>query len=262
MYKVALLGRDIKYTQSPRIHGAVASALGVELEFDVADVTFDRFEREVERLLDTCDGFYVTKPYKTEAARLFGADGAVNLVRSRDRAAFNTDGTGFVSALDRNFDGWRKSVNGALVLGAGGAAFATSKALSSLGKKVYVLNRTLRHALTLCAQTGAELYVNQPAELVVNCTSLGWNGEDVLRALCVLPSFAYAFDTVYVKEGTPFLRRCGACGARVCDGTDMLVYQAIAGDKLLFGSDADAEEVYEKTMNFLSGGTDGEDIGA
>ena len=95
------------------------------------------------------------------------------------------------------------------------------------------------------------MYVNQPAELIVNCTSLGFNGEDVLRELCVLPDFKYAFDLVYGAGNTPFLYRCGADGARTANGKDMLILQAIEGDKILLGRDWDVMSVFSKVRDIL-----------
>ncbi|MDE7107569.1 MAG: hypothetical protein K2O39_04525, partial [Clostridiales bacterium] len=151
----------------------------------------------------------------------------------------------FMRALDRNFNGWRDKVKSALVLGTGGAACAVVKALTAVGKKAYVLGRSNVNAARLATRfDGAELYANQQAELIVNCTPLGFGGEDALSAFCILPSFGFAFDLVY-SVTTPFLRRNLSGGAQVADGTDMLIYQAIEGDKILLNGAFDIEKVYE-----------------
>lgn len=252
MIKAALIGSGIGYTKSPEVHAAIAKAVGEELAFDVVDVDAGAFGVAAEKLLRECDGFFVTKPYKTDIKRHLDRVNTacgVNFVKCRERAGFNTDGAGFMRALGRAF-GDTKGIESALVLGAGGAAYSVAEALISSGRRVYVLNRTLMSAVKLCSALGAELYTNQSAELVVNCTSVGTNGEDVLTALCVLPKFEYAFDLVYATK-TPFLTRCAKEGARVADGRDMLVYQAIEGDKMLFGKDLDTEETFEKVDKIL-----------
>lgn len=272
MLKTALLGRDIGYTRSPEIHRAISECIGQESTFDVFDVKYDTLAYTVEKLLAEYDGFFVTKPYKTEIARYVfdisgkpdkveqnyekytaGVGGAINLVRSRDGAVFNTDGTGFIRALDRDFASWRTNVEAAVVLGAGGAAYAVSRVLTELGKKVYILNRTLKNTARLLASVvGTELYINRPAQLIVNCTSVGQNGEDVLRALCVLPQFEYAFDLIYTCE-TPFIRRCRACGVKTASGNDMLVYQAIEGNAILSGTSIETETVFDCVIKKLAG---------
>lgn len=254
MYRAALLGRDISYTRSPEIHGAIAKVLGIEMDFRVVDVPYDRLDAAAEDLMRDCDGFFITKPYKNDIKNYLDkteTQCGVNFVRCCDRTGFNTDGSGFLRALDRAFRG-AQNISAALVLGSGGAAYSVAEALIKRGKRVYVLNRTLMNAAKLCATLGAELYVNQPAELIVNCTSVGLHGEDVLTDLCVLPEFEYAYDLIYSPPETPFLRRCKASGAKAENGRDMLIYQAVEGDKILTGKDFDVQEVFEAVNNLLN----------
>ena len=256
MIKLALIGYDIGYTRSPEVHRAIGEALGEEICFDVFDIAADGLDSSTEKLFVGYDGFFITKPYKNDIKRYLSEVNTkcgVNLVRCKDKAGYNTDGVGFIRALDGAFDGWRSKVNSALVLGAGGAAYSVTEALIAAGKKVYVLNRTMLNAAKLTRALGAELYVNQPAELVVNCTSLGLHGEDSLAGLCVLPEFDYAYDLIYSPPETPFLRRCKAAGARTANGRDMLVYQAIEGDLLLLGRQADVNDIFIKADKILRG---------
>ncbi|MCM1368136.1 MAG: shikimate dehydrogenase [Roseburia sp.] len=253
MYKSALLGRDISYTRSPEIHSAIAGVLGITIDFRVADVPYDRLDTAVAGLLSDCDGFFITKPYKQDIKRYLDRTETrcgVNFVRCGDKTGFNTDGAGFMRALERAFGG-AAEINSVLVLGSGGAAYSVAEALVNAGKRVFVLNRTLMHSAKLCAALGAEMYVNQPAELIVNCTSAGLHGEDVLNELCVMPDFEYAYDLIYSPPETPFLRRCKASGAKTCNGRDMLVYQAIEGDRILTGKDFDVQSVFEAVNRSL-----------
>lgn len=256
MYKAALLGRDIGYTKSPAVHAAIAKAIGEEIVFDVVDVPYDELDGTVRRLLSDHDGFYITKPYKHDVKPLipsYKTECGVNFVDCKEGCGYNTDGIGFLRAMDLRLDGWRDNVKSALVLGAGGAAYAVCEALIKLGKEVYVLNRTMLNAAKLCKTVGAKIYLNQPAELVVNATSLGLNGEDAMATLCVLPEFKYAYDLIYSPPSTSFLRRNKMAGAVVANGADMLVFQAIEGDKLLTKRDYDVFDVFGKTMEILNG---------
>ncbi len=258
MFKAALLGRDISYTRSPAVHKAIAQALGIEIDFEVCDVMLDMLDCAAERLLSSTDGFFITKPYKNDIKRYLDSVDTrcgVNFVHCREKRGYNTDGVGFISSLDGSFPFWRDEVNSALVLGAGGAAYAVTEALINAGKKVYVLNRTVMNAAKMCAALGAEIYLNQPAELIVNCTSLGLKGEDALYSMCVLPEFKYGFDLIYSPEVTPLLKRLADAGCKTKNGADMLVYQAIAGDKILFGADVppfDTEEVFKEVNKILN----------
>lgn len=255
MMKTALIGRNISYTLSPKVHTAISKQIGEVIDFEVIDIPYDSLESTVHGLIGSHDGFFVTKPYKNDVKKYLNCDivGGVNVVRSQDCAAFNTDGNGFIRALDRNFGGWRDKVNSALVLGAGGAAYSVASALTSLGKKVYVLNRTLMHALKVCSLVkNTELYANQDAELVINCTSVGTNYEDVLKTLCVMPKFDYAYDLIYAVGDTPFMRRVRAAGGQAANGLDMLIYQAIEGDAILLEKQLDIERIFEQVKKELT----------
>lgn len=256
MYKAALLGRDIGYTRSPAVHRAISQVLGVEMSFEVVDVTLDKLDGAVEKLFKSVDGFFITKPYKNDIKRYLETVNTrcgVNFVTCGNKSGYNTDGVGFISSLDGKFPAWRNEVDSALVLGAGGAAYAVTEALQNAGKKVYVLNRTVMNAAKLCSALGAEMYLNQPTELIVNCTSLGLHGEDALYSMCVMPEFKYGFDLIYSSD-TPFLKRLRNAGCKTENGMNMLVYQAIAGDRILFGNSLpqfDTEEVFKKASAIL-----------
>lgn len=254
MYKLALLGRDIGYTRSPEVHRAIARAVDMDERFDVFDVKYDELMGAIDMLTSEYDGFFVTTPYKQTVKQFITGErgGAINVVRSRDRAVFDTDGIGFILALDGSFSGWREKVNDVLVMGAGGAAHSVAAALVKNGKRVYVLDRTTMNAARLASShSGVTLYTNQPTELAVNCTSVGRNGEDILKTLCVLPEFDYAFDLVYADGGTRFLRRAATNGAHVADGKDMLIYQAAEGVKLITGEDFDTQSVFAQVKRIL-----------
>lgn len=254
MKKAALLGRDIGYTRSPEVHAAIAEAIGEKIRFDVFDTPYDKLDDVVPRLLAEYDGFYITKPYKNDVKRYLkkiNTRCGVNFVCGGE--GYNTDGPGFVCALDRAFADWRSDVSAAVVLGAGGAAYAVTEALKTAGKSVYVLNRTAMNAAKLCGALGAELYLNQPAELIVNCTTMGLHGEDAMSALCVMPTFKYAYDLIYSPPETPFLRRNAKEGSKTSNGGDMLIFQAIEGDKMLFGKQFDTQAVFDKVSTILGG---------
>lgn len=255
MIRSALIGRDIGYTRSPEVHAAIAKAMGIEMTFDVVDVDYDRFSGAVNELLKYRDCFFITKPYKNEVKRFLkkiNTECGVNFVTCSDGQGYNTDGLGFVRALDAAFPDWGTTVDAALILGAGGAAYAVAEALISRGKKAYVLNRTLMNAAKLCNTLGAELYLNQPAQMIVNCTTLGLHGEDALHSMCVSPeNFSYAFDLIYSPEVTPFMKRCEEAGARTANGKDMLILQAIEGDIIASGIKADVFKIFDAVKEIL-----------
>ena len=64
--------------------------------------------------------------------------------------------------------------------------------------------------------------------------------------------FEFAFDLIYDPPETPFLRRLSGAGAKTSGGLDMLVYQAIAGDKILIG-EFDDDAAYAAAATALKG---------
>src|SRR5262249_30483242 len=96
-------------------------------------------------------GANITMPHKQAAARAADRcdENAANVWRweaDGTISAFNTDGAGFIDALDDGASGWRGRVKRALILGAGGAALAIGAALSPHVDTVHFANRTHERA--------------------------------------------------------------------------------------------------------------------
>ena len=132
-------------------------------------------------------GANVTIPHKqaalaladraSEAARAIGAANTLTFGADGTIAAENTDAPGLIAALGQ-LTGLpaRPSV---LVLGAGGSARAAVWALREAGaREVSVWNRTPERATELARELGARaVAAPAPAELLVNCTSVGLAGN-------------------------------------------------------------------------------------
>jgi shikimate dehydrogenase len=182
-------------------------------------------------------GVNVTIPHKEAALQLADratetarAVGAANTLTFEDGEihADNTDVTGFLSALTMSaYD------RTALVLGAGGSARAVVYALKQAGaREIRVWNRTPDRAQALAdefnVRTGAA-----PAEIVVNCTSVGLHDpEDTFKALPLaadeMGAGRLVVDLVYRHGGTFLLNVAKANGAAVVDGLEILVAQGAA----------------------------------
>jgi shikimate dehydrogenase len=182
-------------------------------------------------------GINVTIPHKeaallladvaTETARAVGAANTLTFEDGRIHAE-NTDVTGFLSALGRSvYD------RTALVLGAGGSARAVIYGLKQAGtREVRVWNRTPDRAEALAEEFGVTVSA-EPAEIVVNCTSIGLhNPEETFKALPVnadeMGAGRLVVDLVYRHGGTRLLNVAKANGAEVVDGLEILVAQGAA----------------------------------
>ena len=107
MLKLAVVGKDVSRSDSPRMHGFILRKMGTECVYDKISVPPQEFSARAEPLFAAYDAFNVTIPFKEEIvsrlAKLEGdahVFGAVNTVVTRTRTGYNTDGAGFLLMLE------------------------------------------------------------------------------------------------------------------------------------------------------------------
>jgi shikimate dehydrogenase len=249
-------GHPVAHSRSPLIHGHWLRELGIDGSYGRIDIAPSDIRAFIAGLPGS--GFVggnVTIPHKEAAfetvSRRDGeaeAVGAVNTlwIENGKVCGGNTDAIGFAANLDDRAPGWRER-DRALVLGAGGAARAVVHAILSAGyTRVDITNRTPARAQELADLFGARVRAHgndavdmllSAADLVVNTTSLGMDGEASLPAdVAALPDHALVTDIVYVPLETPFLRAASARGLKTVDGLGMLLHQAVPGFERWFGT--------------------------
>jgi shikimate dehydrogenase len=225
------------------MHNAALAAVGL------TDWRYVRLPLPPERFAETVRalpaagfaGVNVTIPHKaaalaladeaTDAAREIGAANTLTFSGGRIHAD-NTDAPGFLDALPAGYDVAGRT---ALVLGAGGSARAVVWALHRAGaREVAIWNRTPERARALAAELGGRaVTAAEPADIVVNCTSVGLSGgEAAFKAFPLdadsLGAGRLVVDLVYAVGGTQFLEAARARGAGVVDGLEILVAQGAA----------------------------------
>lgn len=230
------------------MHDAAFAAHGIDAGFELRAIE----PNEVGPFFDQARGpdwlgFGVTAPYKQVAMQYLdeiepgaAAIGAVNNGLRLDDGTlvgFNTDASGFISAVDSM--GVSVAGNTAVVFGAGGAARAVVWALLDAGaESVFVANRTADRARDLAGSLGAYGTVvagslDDPllpvalgsAALAVNATTVGMTVDEVAFDVTPLPQKALVFDLVYVPPETPLVREATHRGLAVCNGLEMLIRQ-------------------------------------
>ncbi|MDE7172003.1 MAG: shikimate dehydrogenase, partial [Oscillospiraceae bacterium] len=197
-------------------------------------------------------GFNATMPHKEDLIPLLDeidptaqVMGAVNTVCLREGkwVGFNTDGGGFIAALEHEL---HVSPAGKTVtlLGAGGVAKASAYALVRAGaERVYVCNRTPERAEALCSMdpsgclTPARFDPDtlrsraKQSALLVNCTNLGMEGCPSqfvdFSFLDALPNGAAVYDQIYHPAETALIREARRRGLNAENGLSMLVWQAV-----------------------------------
>ena len=150
--------------------------------------------------------------------------------------ADNFDGVGLVNDIQGNL-GVSLSGRRVLLLGAGGAARgALLPLLAQKPSPLLLVNRTLVKAASLVAQcrdrgpiksASYEELAGTRFDIVVNATSASMAGESLPLPPSVFDSAGLAYELLYGKGLTPFMRQAQAAGvARLADGVGMLVEQA------------------------------------
>ncbi|MDH4061753.1 MAG: shikimate dehydrogenase [Aquincola sp.] len=245
--RYAVIGNPIAHSKSPLIHTAFARALGEDIEYTRIEGPLDGFAAAALAFRDALGkGLNVTVPFKVqafelatdrhEAARIAGAANALKFTGSRIEAE-NFDGVGLVHDIERNLG---VSLRGrrVLCLGAGGAVRgAVPPILARATTEVVIANRTVATAQTLAGQFSArgrvtacgytDLAHEQGFDVVINGTSASLNAVLPPVPAAVFGNAALAYDMVYGKGLTPFLRLAREAGAARCaDGVGMLVEQA------------------------------------
>ena len=261
MKKFALLGHDIGYSLSPKIHDCIYRYFGTDASYTLLSVPREELPAAVD-VLRSYDGFNVTKPYKLEILRYLDEDksgiGTVNTVVSDNGrlTGYTTDGFGFM----RHFEMAYGSPRGrrCLVLGAGGVARIIVPELVAAGADVAVFNRTEARAAELAGEFGcsalrrAETAGYRP-HIVVNCTSCGLKrGENPLPPIDKT-ELEFAYDTIYSPPVTDFMKSCAPV-ARTENGLGMLILQAIKADEYLLKIDtmSDINTLYGEIKKEIS----------
>lgn len=266
MTKAAVVGHPIAHSKSPVIHNYWIKAYGMEGSYEAVDIAPDNLKDGIQRLIDGgYAGFNVTVPHKEEVLKLCDevahnaeAIGAVNTVVIEDGKlrGMNTDSFGFLHNIWDTEPDFEFTDKIAVIIGAGGAARAVTSALISeqIGH-VYILNRTRERAEIICKEMGFGIdlikvfdwdersEILAEADLLVNTTSLGMNGQPPLNlSLDKLSEDALVNDIVYAPLHTELLQTAQMRGNDFVSGIGMLIHQARPAFKEWFGLLPDVTE--------------------
>ncbi len=242
----AVFGNPIAHSRSPAIHAAFAAAGGEDLRYEARLAPVDGFAAAIAEFVAAGGrGANVTVPFKEEAyllsdrlsARAARA-GAVNTLTFRDGEVHgdNTDGAGLVRDIAGNL-AFPLAGRRILLLGAGGAARGVvAPLLAERPASLHIANRSADKARQLAAAFAdlapleggsfGEL-AGKRFDLVINATSASLSGASLPLPVGLFAPGALAYDMMYGKGETPFLRLAREQGAaRGADGLGMLVEQA------------------------------------
>jgi len=265
-----LLGDPVDHSLSPVIWNTAFTATGINAVYLAFRVVPSELETALNGLRAAgVSGLNVTRPHKEEAFRLCtehrGAAaeiGAVNTVwfPGKEIVGTNTDADSFYELL--------QTLPGAervLLLGAGGAARAILWALCQRETPVvYWTNRT-GNRLKTPFQTGHTQVIPtvwedrglsnavHRADIIVNATSLGWHPDDRLDVLNEIDGAGTLYIDMNYGTTSRLLKSAREAGARVIDGSELLIRQAVAAFSLVTGQKAPEGVMRSAVTNLIRG---------
>lgn len=269
---VGVFGDPVDDNPTGVMEEAAFNACGLDYRYITLKVTNEDFDDAMKAIKAFhMRGVNLTMPHKirvipkldklSKAAKIIGA---VNTIVVRDDGTLfgeNTDGKGFVQALENK--GITLNGKNILIFGAGGAARAISVECALAGaKKMTIVNRTLERAVELAkvvstntdAQTTAlewtkEYKVPDDVDILINATCVGFapnisekpdiDYDSIHEGLVVC-------DVVFNPCESLFLKEAKARGALTVNGLGMLACQGAMNFTLWTGKEAPLDVMEEQ----------------
>lgn len=269
--KFGLIGYPLGHSLSKVIHEAGFRSLGINATYDILETPPDNLVYRIKWLkTNGYKGFNVTIPLKLPVslfvnevdnyADLARAVNTVYIDADKSLKAYNTDVTGFKMAIPSDIDLRGKKVG---ILGTGGAAHAACVALTECGvEEIAFFTRNIPNSIELMNYVRRKFpsinfnvyQIENIRNLVeysmlVNTTPIGMLGKagDMMpvdsRALETLSRDAVVYDVIYNPKKTVLIKAAEKLGLRTITGLDMLIYQAVAAQKLWFKQTPDWKDM-------------------
>ena len=273
----AVIGDPVSHSLSPRIMNSAFAATGVDAVYVALPVREQDAAQAMEMIRRFgLAGVNVTMPlkqaivpYLDQLAPTARQVGAANCVVNNQGilTGHNTDCTGFRLSLAAHFAAAPETV---FLLGAGGAARAIAAELVRWGcRNLVISNRSFDKAEQLAAifadQTACNITVLpwacaqweeqlSRADLLVNATSLGMGGNGSVAEL--LPWQAISrkpviYETIYNPLDTDLLVQARQHRFSVVEGTELLLWQAVAGFEIWTGLTAPVDVMRQNLLRGL-----------
>lgn len=239
---LALIGKNIKHSLSPLIHNYLINYYKLDMVYVVFDLN-EKFENFYEFFKNSSNfpGCNITIPYKESAYNL--ADNinelareikAVNTLKHENEiiTGYNTDIFGFLYTLEKIICFNMESKN-VVILGSGGTAKTAIYALKDKVAGITIVSRSrskIEHLLSENIKwkefkNNKECLKFYDADIIINTTPLGINGESIDINWDVLKKELAIFDLIYFD--TPLILDAKKRGFNCSNGKNMLIYQAL-----------------------------------
>lgn len=262
----AVFGHPVAHSLSPRIHADFGRQFGISLQYEAIEAEPWQLSAALADFAAAGGrGANLTLPHKQTGLAMCAslsprarAAGAVNtLLREAEGwHGDNTDGAGLVRDLtERNALDLRGRRT--LLLGAGGAAHGVAPELLDAGVgELFIVNRDPAKADALADTLGQPGRVHSrywddlaslgAFDMIINATSAGRAGSELLLPFGIAGSRSAAVDLSYGEAAIPFIAWARGAGCTHCiDGLGMLVEQAALAFELWHGKHPDTQAIYQ-----------------
>ncbi len=280
---LAVIGDPVAHSKSPQMHNPALAAAGIDGCYIRLHLRKDEVAVALPRMAKLgFQGVNVTIPHKlaalraaTEVGPLPRMMGAVNTLCFEGETihGWNTDGPGFVRAVEEAFGTAVSGLRVAIIGAGGGAGRAVAVQCASEGcPRLVLVNRTLAKVealreemiglltgvqdLRTCAWQAATMATElAEVDLIVNATSLGMKPDDApVVPGDLLTSDHLVYDMVYSGGQTRFLADAATAGARGADGQAMLLHQGAIAFEHWFQAAAPIEAMRAGLLGSDAGG--------
>lgn len=272
----AVIGDPVTHSISPKIFEFLSVKLGFPINYQKVNLTTKQLPNGLYTLSQlNFLGCNVTIPHKEKVIPLLNRleghaqkIGAVNVIKNQrgKLSGFNTDFMGVLETFNEHNISIKKTK--VVVFGAGGASRAVLYTMAKeKALQVVIANRSPSKARKL-AKTFQDIFPKthfsgvalehektQGADIYINSTPLGLKGfpnVNLLKGISGSNTVA-AFDVVYSKSTTPFLKNAQSKSWKTLEGIDMLIWQALATWEIWIGKIPNKKEVKSELKSYLKG---------
>lgn len=235
VYKFGLIGKDIEYSFSRAYFKKKFEAEELPhsyVNFDLKNI--DEFHSIINNT-EHLKGLNVTIPYKeaiipylnklSRKAKKIGAVNTIKITNKGNLIGYNTDCYGFEKSIKPFLKPHHKK---ALILGTGGASKAIIYSLKKMNIAYSYVSRQKTKKVQFTYGDLNEAIISEH-QIIINCTPLGTHPN-----INECPDIPYdgitnehlLFDLIYNPEETKFLTVGKLKGAAICNGLQMLEFQA------------------------------------
>ncbi|NPV49872.1 MAG: shikimate dehydrogenase [Candidatus Methanofastidiosum sp.] len=260
-----LIGNPVKESIGYYVHNKLFSHYNIQAVY--LNFLVDDIKKFMDNYKDMFTGLCVTMPFKEKIIPyLDNIDemalkiGAINTIKKTRGGVFgtNTDWIGAVYSIEKLDQIKNKRV---LILGAGGAGKAIAFGIADRKGLIIISNRDNKKALELSEKVGAETVLWEDRtkvdfDILINATKIGMFPEE---NNCPMGDSFFdkdlsgvtVFDAVYSPINTKLLKMSNKQGAKIANGLDMYIGQAMAQFELWTGIKPSYEEMEKLSREAL-----------